>query len=336
MKFIIIIIIFSLFTACSVDPQELEKSGDYSKALSLYKEMLIEDYQNKDLRIKFTLCYFKNASRHIKDNNLDEAERNIERGIIYNKETNPLIKNEYANTILSLGAELVDIGNLDGSVKQKKKFQKGYDLIQKAVFLLDDNSDAKSILNKLNDQLSEKDYDKSKNLFFQWRENSRNKLLLTESLKLVENSLVFNVDNVRAKELNDIILEKLLFESIKNQDLSFRIMKIYHNTQSGISAFKIRFYNNNLQNIIISPEQFTLYDSNNIAYKFDKESSIAGNYSGLLRRKKISSNRFSNGLLVFNTGKENPIISSLMWRNSDSVTYEKEFPNKKLLEITNP
>jgi REP element-mobilizing transposase RayT len=191
-------------------------------------------------------------------------------------------------------------------------------------------------LNKLNIELSDKYYEKGKELFFQWQENSRNKILLNESLKLIENSIVFNSENKNAEILNNDILEKLLFESMKDHDLSFRIRKIFHNTQTGYSAFKIRFYNDYSNNIIISPEQFTLYDNSNIAYKFDKEASISGNYTGVLKRKRISPSRFTNGLIVFNTGKKNPTISSLIWRSSDGSSYEKEFPNKKLLDITNP
>ena len=336
MKLFLIILTLFLLISCSVHPEKLEESGNYEKALALYKEMLTEDYQNKNLRIKFTLCYFKNASKHIDENNLDEAERNIERGIIYNKETNPDIKNQYANTILLLGKKLVKIGDLDGSVDLKKKYQKGYDLIEKSAFLLDDNSEAEKILIELNNQLSDKYYKKSNELFFQWQENSRNKKLLNESLVLVENSLAFNTKNKNANDLNNNILEKLLFEPMKEQELSFRIMKIFHNTQTGISAFKIRFYNDYSQNVIISPEQFTLYDNNNTPYKFDSESSISRNYTGLLKRKRISSGRFSNGLLVFNTGKKNPVISSLIWRSSEGKSYEKVFPNKKLLNIINP
>ncbi|NOR46101.1 MAG: hypothetical protein GQ534_11000 [Candidatus Delongbacteria bacterium] len=336
MKLFLIITTLFLLISCSVHPEELEKSGNYEKALALYKEMLTEDYQNKDLRIKFTLCYFKNAAKHIDENNLDEAERNIERGIIYNKETNPEIKNQYANTILLLGKKLVKIGDLEGSVDLKKKYQKGYDLIEKSAFLLDDNSDAKKILKELNDQLSDKYYIKGKELFFQWQENLRNKKLLNESLKLIDNALMYNPENKKAYDLNNNILEKLLFESMKDQELSFRVMKIFHNTQTGISAFKIRFYNDHSQNIIISPDQFTLYDNNNTPYKFDSESSISRNYTGVLKRKRISPDRFSNGLLVFNTGKKNPVISSLVWRNANGKPYEKEFPNKKLLDITNP
>ncbi|MDA3884994.1 MAG: tetratricopeptide repeat protein [Candidatus Delongbacteria bacterium] len=336
MKFIIIIATLFVLISCSVHPEKLEESGNYEKALALYKEMLTEDYQNEDLRIKFTLCYFKNATKYINENDLDEAERNIERGIIYNKVTNPKIKNQYANTILLLGNKLVKIGNLEGSVDLKKKYQKGYELIEKSVLLLDDNSDAKKILNDLNKQLSNKYYEKGNELFFQWQENSRNNKLLNESLKLVESSLVFNTENKNAKNLDNTILEILLFESMKDQELSFRIMKIFHNTQTRISAFKIRFYNDHSQNIIISPEQFTLYDNDDIAYKFDKESSVSRNYTGLLKRKRISPSRFTNGLLVFNTGKKSPNISSLIWRSSDGKSYEKEFPNKKLLNITKP
>ena len=333
MKFYIIIFVFFTFLSCSVDPQDLESAGKYEKALELYKEMLAEDYKNQHLRVRFTLCYFKNASKHIDQNNLEEAQRNIERGMIYNQETNPDIKNQYANVILSLGKKFVEIGNLDGDVESKKKFQKGYDLIERSAFLLDDNTEAKKILDELNNRLSEKYYLKSRDLYYLWQENKRNKTSLTESLKLIDNALIFNPENKNAKELNSNILEKLLFESMKDQDMSFRIVKIYHNTQTGFSAFKIRFYNDHSQDIVISPDQFTLYDDNGVPYKFDKESSLSGNYTGLLNRKRISPSRFTNGLLVFNTGKKNPILSSLIWKNSNGRVYEKEFPHKKLVDM---
>lgn len=336
MKLFLIVVTFLFLISCSTTPQELEASGDFEKALSLYKKILTEDYQNKDLRIKFTLCYFKNAAKHIEENNLDEAERNIERGIIYNNETDPGIKNQYAEIIMLLGERLVEIGDLEGSVELKKKYQKGYDLIEKAVFLSDDNLAGKKILNKLNGVLSEKFFQKSKKLFFLWYENKRNKKLLTESLKLIETSLIFNGENSNAKDLSNNILEKLLFESTKGQKISFRIVKIFHNTQTGISAFKIRFYNDSSQDIVISHEEFTLYDDNDKMYKLEKASATSGNYVGLLSRKKISPSRFINGLVVFNTGKKNPILSSLVWRNANGRSYEKEFPNKKILKIINP
>ncbi|MCK4980908.1 MAG: tetratricopeptide repeat protein, partial [Candidatus Delongbacteria bacterium] len=270
MKFILVVVTFFFLVSCSTTPQELEASGDFEEALSLYKKMLTEDYQNKDLRVKFTLCYFKNAAKHIEENNLDEAERNIERGIIYNNETDPSIKNQYAEIIMLLGEKLVERGDLEGSVELKKKYQKGYDLIEKAVFLSDDNLAGKKILNKLNGVLSEKKFQKSKKLFFLWQENKRNRKLLTESLKLVESSLIFNSENSYAKDLSNNILEKLLFEPMKGQDFSFKIVKIFHNTQTGISAFKIRFYNDSSQDIIISHEEFTLYDSKDEMYKQEK------------------------------------------------------------------
>lgn len=333
MKYYLLIITFFVFFSCSIDPQDLENSGQYDKALELYKEMLAEDYYNQDLRIKFTLCYFKNASKHIENNNLEEAQRNIERGMIYNKETNPQIKDQYANVILSLGKKYVQVGDLDGSVELKKKFQKGYDLIERSVFLLEDNSEAKKILKELNNKLSEKYYLKSKDMYYLWQENSVNKNALTESLKLVDNSLIFNPDNKNALQLNNDILEKLLFESMRDQDFSFKIVKIFHNTQTQISAIKIRFYNDSSQDIILSPDQFTLYDDNDITYKFDKEAVHTGNYTGLLNRKRLSPSRFTNGLLVFKTGKKNPVISSLVWRNSTDKVYEKEFPDKKILDM---
>ncbi|MCK5759687.1 MAG: tetratricopeptide repeat protein [Candidatus Delongbacteria bacterium] len=336
MKLFLIVTSFFLLISCSTTPQELEASGDFEKALSLYKKILTEDYQNKDLRIKFTLCYFKNASKHIEENNFDKAERNIERGIIYNNETDPSIKNQYAEIIMLLGERLIETGDLEGSVESKKKYQKGYDLIEKAVFLSDDNLAGKKILNKLNGVLSEKSFQKSKKSFFLWQENKRNKKLLTESLKLIENSLIFNSENSDAKNLSNNILEKLLFESMKGQKISFRIVKIFHNTQTGISAFKIRFYNDSSQDIIISPEEFTIYDNNDQMYEHEKATTISKNYVGLLKRKKISPSRFANGLLVFNTGKKDPIFSSLVWRNTNDRSYEKEFPNKKILEIVNP
>lgn len=333
MKFFLFIIVSLFFFSCSIDPQELENSGKYEKALELYKEMLAEDYYNQDLRIKFTLCYFKNASKHIDKNNLEEAQRNIERGMIYNQDTNPLIKDQYANTILSLGKKFVEIGDLDGSVEQKKKFQKGYDLIERSVFLLDDNSEANTILKKLNDKLSEKYFLKSREQYYVWQENNKNKNALTESLKLIDNSLILNPENKNAFQLNNTILEKLLFENMRDQSFSFRIVKIFHNTQNRLSAFKIRFYNDHTQDITLSPDQFTLYDNNDIAYKFDVKASVSGNYTGVFNRKKLSPSRFTNGLLVFNTGKKSPIISSLVWRSSTGIVYEKEFPNKKLLDI---
>ncbi|MBN2788771.1 MAG: tetratricopeptide repeat protein [Candidatus Delongbacteria bacterium] len=333
MKFYLVAIMVIFISACSIDPEELEKSGKYEKALELYREKLTEDYQNIDLRVKFTLCYFKNAMKYIEQNDLEEAERNIERGTIYNKEDNPQIKNQYAQVILSLGKKLVSIGDLDGSVEMKKKYQKGYDLIEKAVFLSDDNTEAKEVFNQLNSDLSEKYLQKGKELFFLWRENSKNYKTLTESLKFAEQSLIFYPNNINARELQNNILEKLLYESPREQDLSFKIMKIFHNTQTRISAFKIRFYNDDTDDVIISPDQFTLYDDKDNAYIFDKESASNGNYTGVMNRIRVSPSHFTSGLLVFNTGVKNPVISSIVWRNSAGVSYEKEFPGKKLMDL---
>ena len=79
--------------------------------------------------------YFTNAQRNILENDLEEAERNIERGVIYSDETNPKIAESYAEILVQLGSGLIESGNRKGSVDLKKKYENGVKLLKKAVQL---------------------------------------------------------------------------------------------------------------------------------------------------------------------------------------------------------
>jgi len=164
----ILVLLTLIVFSCSENPDVLIEKGDYENAIILLKEELSKDYTNTLLRNKITKLYFTNAGRNIEDNNLDEAERNIERGIIYSDETNPEIKDEYADILVLLGSKLIKTGDREGSVDLKKKYERGVFLIKKAVDLSENNEKGKVILTALKKEEAQRFFDLAQVDFNSW------------------------------------------------------------------------------------------------------------------------------------------------------------------------
>lgn len=329
-----ILFFFALFIAsCSESPDELINKGDYDKAIILLKENLSKDYKNTSLRNKITKLYFTSATRNIEDNNLDEAERNIERGIIYSDEANPEIKDEYADVLVLLGSKLIKTGDKEGSVDLKKKYEKGVSLIRKAVGLSENNESGKAILNTLKKEEAQRYYDLAQVDYNAWSNDKRNSSLLTECYK----NLTMSMDIVvipEAEPLKNRILESLLSQNIRTNPYDIRYIEVFFNNLNGYIAFRLRFHNNSKRDVVISPAQFTLVDIDGKSYKFDVVAAKKGNYKGLLEGMKINPERFATGLLVFDTDiKKSPVMSKMIWQDDLGNTYTKLFPKVPVTEM---
>jgi hypothetical protein len=122
---------------------------------------------------------------------------------------------------------------------------------------------------------------------------------------------------------------------MKGNPYDIKIMEIYFNAENGYIALKIRFYNNSSRDITVSRNQFTLFDASGKSYKFDVVAAKTGNYRGLLENFRINPDRFSTGLLVFDTNlRRNPVISKIVWKDDMGNTFEKLFPKKSITELT--
>jgi hypothetical protein len=329
-----IFIFLSLFiTSCSDNADELIRKGDYEKAIIKLKEDLSKDYKNTLLRNKITKLYFTSATRYIEDNNLEEAERNIERGIIYSDETNPEIKDEYADILVLLGTKLIKTGDKEGSVDLKKKYEKGVSLIRKAVGLSENNEAGKAILNTLKKEEAQRYFDLAQVDYNTWSGDKRNSTLLMESYK----NLMLSIDIVALPEselLKNKILESLLSQNIRTNSYDIRLTEVFFNNLNGYLAFRIRFHNNSNRDVVLSPNQFTLVDAEDRSYKFDVVAAKKGNYKSLLESVKINPDRFVTGLLVFDTDmKKNPVISKMVWQDDLGNTYTKLFPKISVTEL---
>lgn len=327
------IFLFLFIVSCSEDADELIKKGDYDKATIVLKEELSKDYKNTTLRNKITKLYFTSATRNIEDNNLDEAERNIERGVIYSDETNPEIKDEYADILVLLGSKLIKTGDKEGSVDLKKKYEKGVSLIRKAVGLSENNEAGKAILNTLKKEEAQRYFDLAQVDYNTWSNDKRNISMLTECYK----NLMLSMDIFilpEAEPLKTRLLETLLSQNIRTNDYDIRYLEIFFNNLNGYLAFRIRFHNNSKRDVVISPSQFTLVDIENKTYKFDVVAAKKGNYKGLLEGMKINPDRFATGILVFDTDfKKSPVMSKMTWQDDLGNTYTKLFPKISITEM---
>jgi len=321
-----------LMVSCSDNADELIRKGDYDKAIIMLKEDLSKDYKNTQLRNKITKLYFTSATRYIEDNNLEESERNIERGIIYSDETNPEIKDEYADILVLLGSKLIKTGDKEGSVDLKKKYEKGVSLIRKAVGLSENNETGKAILNTLKKEEAQRYYDLAQVDYNTWSNDKRNTTLLMESYK----NLALSIDIVALPEsemLKNKILESLMSQNIRTNPYDIRFTEIFFNNSNGYIAFRIRFHNNSNRDVVLSPGQFTLFDSDEKSYKFDVVAAKKGNYKGLIESIKINPDRFVTGLLVFDTDiKKSPVMSRMVWQDDLGNTYTKLFPKIPVME----
>jgi len=327
------VLVFLLFS-CSENPDVLIEKGDYEQAIILLKEQLSKDYKNTGLRNKITKLYFTSAVRNIDNNNLEEAERNIERGIIYSHENNPEIKDEYADILVLLGSKLVKTGDREGSVDLKKKYEKGVSLIKKAVELSENNEKGKNLLSTLKKDEAQRYFDLAQVDYNSWMHNKRNTSYLSDSYK----NLLLSMDIVslpNADSLKTRLIESFLSYNIKSNPYDIRILQVFFNSENGYIAVKIRFYNNSTRDVVVSRNHFTLYDSAGKAYKFDVVAAKKGNYKGLLENFRINPDRFSTGLLVFDTNiRKNPIVSKIVWQDDMGNIYEKPFPKIPLMELS--
>lgn len=332
-KLLIFAVLALLFFSCSDNADMLIEKGEYEKAIILLKEDLSKDYRNTGLRNKITKLYFTSAVRNIENNNLDEAERNIERGIIYSSENNPEIKNEYADILVLLGSKLIKTGDRDGSVDLKKKYNKGVSLIKKAVNLSENNEKGITLLSAIQKEEAQKFLDLAQIDYNTWRVDRRRTSHLTDSWRNLDLSSQI-LELPYADTLRTKLLESFLSHNIKSNPYDLRILETYFNSENGYIGLKIRFYNNSERDIVISRTHFTLFDDAGKSYKFDVVAAKKGNYRGLLENFKINPDRFSTGLLVFDTAiRRNPVMSKIVWRDDLGNTFEKIFPKISLTEL---
>jgi len=150
-------------------------------------------------------------------------------------------------------------------------------------------------------------------------------------------NLMLSMDIVTLNDselLKNRIIEYLLSQNIKSNPYEIRLTDIFFNTDNGYLAFRIRFHNNSNRDIVVSPGQFTLYDENENSYKYDVVAAKKGNYKGLFESLKINPDRFTTGILVFDTDfKTDPVISKLIWQDGLGNTYTKQFPKISVTEI---
>jgi tetratricopeptide (TPR) repeat protein len=334
LKYFLCSAVFLFAVSCSESADDLIEKGEYDKAVVILKGELSKDYRNTGLRNKITKLYFTNATSNIEDGRLEEAERNLERGIIYSDETNPEIKDEYADILVLLGAKLIKTGDREGSVDLKKKYEKGVSLINKSVDL-SGNEKGKEILSVIKKEEAQRYFDLAQVDYNGWISGSKRSLeLLTESFRNLQRSMEI-IPIPEAETLKNRLLEAFMSQNIKSNPYDIRFSEIFFNSDNGYTAFRIRFHNNSTRDIVVSPSQFTLYDTNEKSYKYDVVAAKKGNYKGLLESIKVNPDRFASGLLVFNTDfKKSPVMSKIVWMDDLGNTYTKFFPKAPLTGIT--
>lgn len=332
-KIIILTISVFLLLSCSEDVDLLVEKGEYDKAIIILKEELSKDYSNTQLRNNITKLYFTNAKRNIRENDLGEAERNLERGIIYSDENNPDIKDEYAEILVLLGSNLIGSGDKEGSVELKKKYEKGIDLIKKSIGLTENNEKATAILNAIKTEEAQRYFDLAHDQYELWTTGSQDVSLLTDSRKNLDLATeIMAVDD--ASKLKNQLLAAFLTQNIRSNPYDLRLLRVYFNADNGNIAFRIRFYNNSNRDIVVNPSQFTLYDNNDNSYKFDTVAAKRGNYRNILQNFMINPGRFLTGLLVFSTKiRRNPVMSKIVWTDDAGNTFSKEFPEMIITDL---
>jgi tetratricopeptide (TPR) repeat protein len=332
-KYILAAAIVLLSVSCSESPDELIEKGEYDRAVVILKAELSKDYRNTGLRNKITKLYFTNAQSNIETGRLEEAERNLERGIIYSDETNPEIKDEYAEILVLLGAKLIKTGDREGGVDLKKKYEKGVSLIKKSVEL-SDNEKGKEILSAIKKEDAQRFFDLAQVDFNGWVSDNKRKLeLLIESSRNLQRSMEIT-PLPEAENLHNKLLEALLSQNLRSNPYDIKFSEVFFNTDNGYAAFRIRFHNNSNRDIVLSPSQFTLYDSNDKMYKYDVVAAKRGNYKNLLESAKINPDRYSSGLIVFNTDfKKGPVMSKIVWKDDLGNTFTKFFPKIPVTEL---
>ncbi|MFO7810569.1 MAG: DUF4352 domain-containing protein [Candidatus Delongbacteria bacterium] len=332
-KIMILIFVFLSVLSCGESADELISRGEYDEAIVILKHDLSKDYENTKLRNKITKLYFTNAKKNIRENKLKEAERDLERGIIYSDENDPDTKDEYAEILVLLGSNLIGSGDRDGSVEQKKKYEKGLSLIERSIPLTENDQKARSILNTIKAEEAETYFDLSKEYYDMWLNDKNNLELLNESKKYLDQSKDIAVLK-NTEDMENTLTGAYLTQNIKNRPYDIKLTTSYFNSDTGYIALKIRFYNNSDKNVVISPNQFTLYDTEKNEYKHSKTAAVRGNFKGILRNFMINPGRFLTGLLVFDTDiHRNPVLYKIEWEDKNKNRAEKKFPKIPITEL---
>jgi tetratricopeptide (TPR) repeat protein len=226
LKYFLCSAVFLLAVSCSESADDLIEKGEYDKAVVILKGELSKDYRNTGLRNKITKLYFTNATSNIEDGRLEEAERNLERGIIYSDETNPEIKDEYADILVLLGAKLIKTGDREGSVDLKKKYEKGVSLINKSVDL-SGNEKGKEILSVIKKEEAQRYFDLAQVDYNGWISGSKRSLeLLTESFRNLQRSMEI-IPIPEAETLKNRLLEAFMSQNIKSNPYDIRFSEIF-------------------------------------------------------------------------------------------------------------
>ncbi len=331
-KYLLFIFIL-LISSCGEDVDLLIEKGEYDSAIIILKEELTKDYGNTQLRNKITRLYFTNARKNIRENNLSEAERNVERGIIYSDENNPEISEEYADILVLLGSRLIATGDNSGTVELRRRYEKGISLIEKSVPLTENNKKALAILDAIKSDEARVYLDQAESYYNLWTNDTRNYSLLIESKKNLQLSgEIMKLPG--ARDLENKILEAFLKQNIRSNPHDIRVTGIFYNHDNGFLAIRIRFHNNSPRNTVVSPGHFTLYDIEGKSYNFDPAAARRGNYRGVLESFMVNPSRFVSGLLVFNIGSRTaPVISNIGWTDGIGNSAEKAFPGISVTEI---
>ena len=333
-------IITLIITSCSEDPKLLMQNGKFEQAMKVYKKQLSNDYNNSSIRKEITFAYFDKALLDISNKDIFNAKKNIEKGVIYFDEDDTTTLKKYSSILCELGQLCVEIGlsskNDKFDIKKSKLYEKGISYIKKSVELDKENSIAKEILIKLNEEKANSFFEIGKEYYNKWFQNQEVEKYIFNSRKNL----------LRAKELNygkvkeaNILLEKIkenLVQIASRNDLySFKITDILHNRQTNLLAINLRFYNNEKQGYrAVDPKQFTLYDSYGNKYKPNLDIDKLTGYKNLMSRRRLDANRSFKGLLVFNLGKKRiKIFNKLVWVSSKGEIAKKEFPNKSITKI---
>ena len=322
-----------LLSSCGENVELLIEKGEYDSAIIILKEELAKDYGNTQLRNTITTLYFTNARKNIRENKLSEAERNVERGIIYSDENNPEISEEYADILVLLGSRLIATGDNSGTIELRKRYEKGISLIEKSIPLTENNQKAAAILNAIKGDEAQIYLDQAFYSYNLWLNDQRNFSLLTESSKNLEfaNEIMTLPGS---KDLENQLLEAFLKQNIRSNPHDIRLTGIFFNHDNGFLAIRIRFHNNSNRNTVVSPAHFTLYDINGKSYKFDPEAARRGNYRGVFESFMVNPSRFTSGLLVFNVGvRTDPVLSRIVWSDESGNYAEKIFPDISVTEI---
>ena len=334
---IVLSIVFLFFSSCTKSPEEYMQNGENEKAIEVYKEMLTDDYNNIEIRKKIANAYFDSAEKQLSDNNLNGAQRNIDRGIIYVAEEDKETQTRYSEMLCSIGERYISQGytvdELD--VEKMKQMKKGIFLIEKSVRLGGEKSRGVKILSQLNVDKADSYFKKGLKKYELWQNNPSRYKLIYESRKFFNKAAELHyADKNNLKKQLEIIKKDLLTIAPRNEAYSFKILNIFANLDTRKIAFNIRFYNNKKEGYrAVGPKQFTLYDSSGKKYKPIEDTDNLEGYKGFMLRRRLDAKRSVKGLMVFQLNKRITRFDKLVWMSSKGETVVKEFPNRDIRKI---